>query len=572
MCPQEGRAPRKRRPPRAPGLFGASGGEGFLPISERLPLSVWCVDGELAVGSLRGGALTAELLELLIAATEAAHRSALRGEPEFFEVEVEARFWRGCVEPLRAGDAISGAVGTALDVTAERRALAALQRSEETLVRQAHYDALTQLPNKQLLQHRLNEALQRARRDGSRVAVLLADLDRFKTINDTLGREVGDLLLRAARDRIVRHLGDADTIARHGGDEFVVVLTGLDSSDEAARSAQTLVDAFDRRFDIEGRDLYSSISVGIGLFPDDGAAVEDILRAADGALSGAKSFGGNGMRFYSAPTHQRAVDRLTLENHLRGAVEREEFRLHYQPVVGAGAAFVGVEALLRWDHPQLGPIPPNEFVPLCEEIGLILPLGRWVVREALAQMCAWAARGVDAGRLALNHSARQFLEPHLALFVAEELGRSGFPAERLELEITESAVMSDLGGAKRAVAEVKALGVGFALDDFGTGYSALSYLKHFPVDALKIDRTFVRDLPADRGDAAIVSAIVALGHALGLRVVAEGVESAPQAALVRRLGCDEQQGYYYARPLPAAELESLLRTRRLGGLRRAASV
>jgi EAL domain-containing protein (putative c-di-GMP-specific phosphodiesterase class I) len=225
---------------------------------------------------------------------------------------------------------------------------------------------------------------------------------------------------------------------------------------------------------------------------------------------------------------------------------------------------VGAEALLRWPHPTLGLIPPAEFIPLCEETGLIVPLGAWVLRTALRRMRRWSDEGMDMGRIAINISARQLLDGGLYAIVRDALEETGFPAERLELEITESAVMSDLSGAKRAVAEVKALGGRFALDDFGTGYSALSYLKHFPVDALKVDRTFVRDLPADRGDAAIVSAIVGLGHALGLRVVAEGVENAAQAALVRRLGCDEQQGYYYSQALPADEFEALVRTRRVG--------
>jgi diguanylate cyclase (GGDEF)-like protein/PAS domain S-box-containing protein len=449
------------------------------------------------------------------------------------------------------------ALGTALDISARKR-------FELDLVRQAHYDQLTGLPNRTLLQQRIEEALTRARRDGTRVIVAFADLDRFKAINDTLGHAAGDTLLQSAGARIAALLPEGALTARLAGDEFAVLVPEAGSAVDAARLGQALVEAFAQRFEFDGRSLYAPISLGISLFPDDGESVADLQRAADAALSRAKAAGGNGLRFYSANVHRRAVDRLSLETDLRAAIEGEQFVLHYQPIVGPGAVIVGAEALLRWPHPTLGLIPPAEFIPLCEETGTIVPLGRWVLRRALRQMQEWATRSSEPGRIAINMSARQLLDPNLFAIVREALTESGFPPDRLELEITESAVMSDLAGAKRAVAEVKALGVRFALDDFGTGYSALSYLKHFPVDALKIDRTFVRDLPADRGDAAIVSAIVGLGHALSLRVVAEGVETAAQAALVRRLGCDEQQGFYYAQALPPDEFGALVRTRRVG--------
>jgi diguanylate cyclase (GGDEF)-like protein/PAS domain S-box-containing protein len=449
------------------------------------------------------------------------------------------------------------ALGTALDISARKRV-------ELDLIRQAHYDELTGLPNRTLLHKWLDEALARARRDGTRVAVAFADLDRFKAINDTLGHAAGDRLLQSAGERIAALVPEGTLTARLAADEFAIVVPQAGAAVDTARLGQALVDAFAQRFELDGRTLYAPISLGIGLFPDDGESVADLLRAADAALSRAKAAGGNGLRFYSANVHRRAVDRLSLETDLRAAIEGEQFVLHYQPIVGPGAVIVGAEALLRWPHPTLGLIPPAEFIPLCEETGTIVPLGRWVLRRALRQMQEWATRSSEPGRIAINMSARQLLDPNLFAIVREALTESGFPPDRLELEITESAVMSDLAGAKRAVAEVKALGVRFALDDFGTGYSALSYLKHFPVDALKIDRTFVRDLPADRGDAAIVSAIVGLGHALSLRVVAEGVETAAQAALVRRLGCDEQQGFYYAQALPPDEFGALVRTRRVG--------
>ena len=453
-------------------------------------------------------------------------------------------------------------LGTVLDITARKQV-------EADLIHQAHYDPVTQLPNRKLFAERLGRSLPHARRAGSRVAVLFVDLDRFKTINDTLGHAVGDRFLRAAAERIVTAVRETDAVARHGSDEFVIALVDIETADDAARVAQTLVEAFAARFDVEGRELYSSVSVGVSLFPDDGETVEDLLRSADAALSRAKLAGGNGLRFYTAATHERAVERLTLENQLRRAVEREEFRLHYQPIVDSNAEIVGVEALVRWQHPSLGLVFPDTFISLAEEIGLIIPMGRWIMRAGLMQMREWRDRGMQPFRLAINLSARQLLDPDLHRNVREALADCSLPADALEMEITESAVLHDVNAAKRAVAQVKSLGVGFALDDFGTGYSALAYLKHFPVDALKIDRAFVRDLPADRGDLAIVSAIVALGHALDLRIVAEGVETAAQAALVHKLGCDEQQGYYYARPLPPQEIEALLRGRHINAAKAA---
>ncbi len=685
MCPPEGRARRKGPLPAAPSLFPAEESR-LAALLDRLPALAWLVDATGTLQSARGSLLQdADPKDVLYSLdADALNRRALAGEAVFFEIELDDRAVRGFVDPIREGETITGAVGVALDVTAERRAVRDLQRSEDALamaqeaahlgswdhdlggrmvwskelynlcgvrpesfepasdslvrfthaddreavaaaltkaraagaafavdarlvaadgterwvehrgrfardakgrairalgttlditarkrveldlMRQAHYDELTGLPNRTLLHQRLEEALTRARAEGSRVAIAFADLDRFKAINDTLGHAAGDRLLQFAGERIVQLLPPGALAARLAADEFAVIAPGAGTAVDTARLGQSLVEAFAQRFELDGRSLYATISLGISLFPDDGESVEELARAADAALSRAKAAGGNGLRFYSANVHRRAVDRLSLEADLRAAIENERFALHYQPIVGAGAVIVGAEALLRWPHPKLGLIPPAEFVPLCEETGLIVPLGRWVLREGLRQMRAWAERGAEPGRIAINISARQLLDPNLCDIVRDALAESSFAPERLELEITESAVMGDLAGAKRAVAEVKGLGARFALDDFGTGYSALSYLKHFPVDALKIDRTFVRDLPADRGDAAIVSAIVGLGHALSLRVVAEGVETAAQAALVRRLGCDEQQGFYYAQALPPDEFAALVLTRRLG--------
>jgi diguanylate cyclase (GGDEF)-like protein len=444
------------------------------------------------------------------------------------------------------------ALGTVQDVTQRKRA-------EERLAYRVNYDELTGLPNRKLLADRLQQAVLQANHSGSTVAVLYVDLDRFKSINDTLGHEVGNAFLRVVTPRLVEAVRDTDTVARSGGDEFIAVLSGLTSIGEAARIAERVVESFAKPVTVGDRELYSSASVGIAVFPDDGETPGELIRSAEAALYRAKERGYGSFRFYSTVTHGRAVDRLELEHALRRGFERDEFALHYQPLVDRYGRFVAVEALLRWSDPKLGAVGPDEFVPLCEEIGLIVPLGRWVIRTALEQLAAWNALGGDRLRMALNISGRQVLDPTLPSFLRDVVLETGVGFEQVELEMTESVVMGDVAGARSVIAELRALGASVSLDDFGTGYSSLSYLKHFDVDALKIDRTFVRDLPHDRGDAAIVTAVVALGHAMGLRVVAEGVETAEQMAIVTRLGCDEMQGFHFSRPLPPEKLERFLR-------------
>ncbi len=434
-------------------------------------------------------------------------------------------------------------IGTVLDITMRKRAEAQTEY-------QANYDELTGLPNRKLLADRLQRSILHAQHAGLQMAVLYVDLDRFKTINDTLGHDVGDQFLKSVAPRLLAAVRETDTVARSGGDEFIVVLPEIASIGEAGRIAERVVDSFSQPVALGGRELYSSASVGISIYPDDGTTPEELIRAADAALYRAKQGGHGTFRFYAAATHARAVDRLELEHALRGALERGEFVLHYQPIVDRFERPVAIEALLRWQQPGVGLVAPDKFIPLCEEIGLIVPLGRWVIREALGQLAEWTAEGLPPVRLALNISGRQVLDPHLARSLQEAIAETGIAPRRIELEITESVIMGDVPGARRVIGELKALGVRVSLDDFGTGYSALSYLKHFSVDALKIDRTFICDLPSDRGDAAIVSAVVALGHAMGLSVVAEGVETAEQAAIVRRLGCDELQGYHFAKPMP----------------------
>ena len=448
------------------------------------------------------------------------------------------------------------AVGTVLDIEARKAA-------EARLLHRSHYDDLTGLPNRKLLMDRLQQALLGAQHSQSPVAVLYVDLDRYKTISDTLGVAIGDRLLAAVVPRLAAAAGVGETIARCGNDEFAILLADIASVDEAARIAERVVAAFAVPFDIDDLEIYATASVGIALSPEDGTTPEDLLRGATSAQQRACATGSGTFRFYGQATHATAIERLEFERRLRRAVENDAMTVHYQPIVDRFDRPVAVEALVRWNDDRFGNIPPDRFIALCEELGLIGRLGRWIASEALAQLARWDAAGLPLLRLALNISGRQLNDPTFAPEMAHALERAGVAAERVELEITESVIIEDVRAARRAVGELKALGLRISLDDFGTGYSSLTYLKHFRVDALKVDRTFVMDLPGDRGDAAIVSAVVALGHAMGLTIVAEGVETAEQAAVVREIGCDELQGYHYSKALPPEDFERVVRA--LGG-------
>lgn len=437
--------------------------------------------------------------------------------------------------------------GTVTDITDRKQ-------YEVQLEYQATHDALTGLPNRSLLVDRLQQALCFAERDERIVAVAFIDLDQFKLINDTLGHHAGDTLLSEVASRLRNSVREADTIARLGGDEFVLVCTQIHSEEEIARAMRRILDAISQPLELDGTKLRIGCSIGVSLYPRDGHNAETLLKHADAAMYQAKEAGRSNYQFFIPELNQRAAERLDLESSLRGALERGEFLLHYQPRVELKTGqVVGVEALIRWRLPGRGLVSPARFIPVAEETGIILPIGEWVLRTACAQAAMWQQTGSRPIKVSVNISPRQFHQEGLAATVGAILRDTGLDPRRLELELTESLVMHEPDRFTAMLHDLKALGIDIAVDDFGTGYSSLNHLKRFPVDRLKIDQSFVRDLTHDRDDASIVRAIISLGHDLNLEVVAEGVETREQLDFLRRYGCDEVQGYYLGMPVPAEE-------------------
>ena len=448
------------------------------------------------------------------------------------------------------------------------------KESDRQIRRLAYYDTLTQLPNRQSFKDQTARAISSANRHSNSGAVLYLDLDEFKRINDTLGHDLGDRLLVGVAERLKTELRNDDqisrvaanecpdgvgAIARLGGDEFTVLLTEVRAPLSVTVVARRIQEAISSPFMLAGHEVYVTPSIGIAMFPNDGTDVDEILKNADTAMYHAKSLGKNNFQFYSEDMNNRATNRLKLEGDLRRAMEREELQLVYQPQIDiASGRIIAAEALLRWTHPELGNIPPFEFIPLAEETGMIIGIGEWVLKEACRQNKAWLDAGIGPIKVAINLSPVQFLQDDLNATVRRALQTTGLPPQHLELEITESILMRNVEETITTLHGFRELGVGLSVDDFGTGYSSLSYLKRFPIDSLKIDRSFVKDIPQDSGDMAITAAIIAMGHQLNLEIVAEGVESTEQLEFLRLQGCETAQGYLISKPVSADEVHELL--------------
>ncbi|MCS6293374.1 MAG: EAL domain-containing protein, partial [Nitrospira sp.] len=454
------------------------------------------------------------------------------------------------------GGAATSVVGTIQDITDQKKAEAQIHFL-------SNYDRLTQLPNRQLFQDRVTQALATQKRHDTQGAILLVNLDRFQRINDTLGPKCGDTILREVTERLLHCVRQSDSVARHddqepitlsrlGGDEFTVLLTHLASAQSAAKVTQRILESLNAPYQIDGRQVVVTASIGIALLGQDGDDVDTLLRNADAAVHAAQEKGRNTYQFYSKSMNVALAERLSLESDLRQALERSEFVLHYQPQVDIRRwEIVGVEALIRWQHPERGMVSPMTFIPLAEEVGLIDQIGQWVLRTACAQQVAWGTYGLGEVSIAINLSGAQFQQANLVESIRTIVRETGANPARLELELTESTAMHDAENAVAIFQQLKTMGFSLSIDDFGTGYSSLAYLKRFPIDTIKIDRAFIKDLASESEQAAIAMAIIAMAHGLRLRVLAEGVETQPQLDILRTQGCDAIQGYFFSYPLPA---------------------
>lgn len=434
-----------------------------------------------------------------------------------------------------------------------------LKLSEERLNYLAHHDPLTGLPNRLLFHDRLEQAVLQAQRSKHMIAVMFLDLDRFKAINDTLGHVIGDELLVAVAERLRHCARETDTVARLGGDEFAVIITRIIHEEDVEQVAQKIIQTLSSVYSVGGYEVFITASIGINLYPGIDNDRMKLLENADVAMYHAKQFGRNNYKFYSTDMNAVAFERLMLETNLRRALERQEFRLYYQPQIDMQSGIVnGVEALIRWQHPELGLVSPLEFIPLLEETGLILPVGEWVIRTACKQIREWLDAGFPSLIMAVNLSGRQFRQPNLIEMIKQALHEFNIPPAQLELELTESVMMDNLEETAETLKKLKLLGLKIAIDDFGTGVSSLGYLKHFPVDTLKISHDFVLNLPADSADASIASAVISLARNMQLSSVAEGVENQRQMDFLRDQDCERMQGFLFSRPIPAEQMTSLL--------------
>ncbi|KZY30153.1 hypothetical protein A3749_10580 [Oleiphilus sp. HI0078] len=495
--------------------------------------------------------------------TYAALFEALEKEHSW-EGEVQIRkkngetFWEyGHISPVK------DEYGKVIHYLAVKEDISTRKAQEEKIFHQAHFDSLTDLPNRLLSLDRLTHIIGEAQRQNNKVALLFVDLDDFKKVNDSLGHDMGDEVLMVAAERLSEVLRTGDTVGRLGGDEFILILGGLDDEKSAQKTAERILEQFRSSFDIEGRKLMLTASIGIALFPHDGATPTDLLRNADSAMYHAKSLGRNAYSFYTEEMNQQVARRLQLEEQIHGALDRNEFSLAYQPQVDVQTdKIIGAEALLRWNNQTLGQVPPDEFIPIAEETGLIIPIGQFVLHQALSQASKWQKQYQADFRMAVNLSPRQFRDPDLISQVERIIQDHQVARHTLEFEITEGVLMNNQQFVKDALRALNHLDVRISMDDFGTGYSSLSYLRNYPFDMLKVDRSFVNDLVEDQADKELINAAISMAHSLNLKVVAEGVENQEQYKLLKDLNCDYAQGYLFGRPMApdifACHLESTL--------------
>ena len=474
------------------------------------------------------------------------------------DVRPEMPLYWGFIDLLLQSLIGLGMIASLLEDEREAAAIAADQ-----VEHLAYHDALTGLPNRPLFMDRLIIAVAQASRANQKLAVFFLDLDRFKDINDSLGHTVGDVLLKSAAERVRRCVREGDTVARFGGDEFTLVIPRIDKIEDAAKIANKIIETLKIPFEINEHELFITTSIGVAIYPSDGLDPETLVRNADTAMYRAKDQGRDNYQLYAPAMNARALERLALENTLRRAVAQKELVLFYQPVLGASSGIVvGVEALIRWQHPELGLLSPAHFISLAEISGLIVPIGEWVIRTACRQVKQWQKKLDQPLTVAINLSARQFQHPDLVSQIRAAIADTGVDPASLEFEITESSAMQNAENTIFTLRELKDLGVKIAMDDFGTGYSSLNYLKRFPIDTLKLDQTFVRDVMTDARDAAIVGAVISMAHRLGLSVIAEGVETEAQLDYLRRENCDYIQGYLFSKPEAPDALEPFLQARK----------
>ncbi len=508
----------------------------------------------------RTGARATRNIELRLLC-KGAEGDSVNGEPPHITVELNSMGIYDGQQPNKESH-FFGTYGVAKDISERKQA-------EEMIYHQAYHDLLTGLPNRLLFKDHLVLAMAQAKRNRRKLAVMFLDLDRFKIINDTMGHVVGDQLLQSVAMRLAKCVREGDTLARQGGDEFTLLLPQIDELHDAANAAAKLLETLNRPFRVGGQDHYFSASIGIAIYPDDGDNVDSLVKNADIAMYHVKELGRNNFAFFSQAKSAVYSHRLTLENDLRRAIAKNEFELYYQPQINtASGATVGMEALIRWNHPERGMLSPTDFIPLAEEIGMIGLIGDWVLNTACAQAKLWQQNGLPPLRLAVNLSAYQIEQHDFVDRIKNALAANQLESSALDIEITESAMMKDIDNSQEKLRQIAKLGVHISIDDFGTGYSSLSYLKDLPISTLKIDQSFIRDLTEDFSETSIVSAMIQIAKGLKLRLVAEGVEQAYQLEFLKKNLCEECQGYYFSKPMSVNDATNFLRVQRLAQIQR----